>query len=151
MHSFHSSTTPNSQQGAVLLVALIMLGIMALIGTATINSSYVNKLLIGNQLSRMQVEQIAHNLIEAELNDVDHFLDPGSLVITEPMKDGRTVTITNPSCTRAKEVSGYSLTAPIVPEVTYWIFDVTVTDPVTGASTKMNYGAKFNYTAGLCS
>ncbi len=140
-----------TQRGAVLLVALVMLGIMALIATATINSSYINKLLIGNQLSRMQTEQIAHNLIETVLSDVDHFLDPASALSIGASVDGRTVTVSNPTCIRAREVSGYSLTATIVPEVTYWSFDINVIDPVTGATTAMQYGAKFNYTAGFCS
>lgn len=142
------------QRGAVLLVALIMLGIMALIGTATINSSYVNKLLIGNQLSKLQTEQIGHNLIEIILSDIDYFTDPTSAPSLGTAIDGRTITASTPVCLDAREAGSYQMAeagaASTIPEITYWTFDVTVSDPITGADTQMQYGTKFKLTAGNC-
>lgn len=150
----------NREQGAALLTALVVLLVMAVIGIQLATQSNINKDLVRNESARAKTEQYAQNVANIVLSDINHFLDPVNELQpyidsdarwgTTPQDENYVVSVTNPVCIRAESVEGYSLSAQIAPEVNYWEFSVTVSDPLTGASTTLEVGAKFNYTTGNC-
>lgn len=139
----------SSQRGAILVITLVLLLVITLAGIQLMEQTSTNKTLVQNENSRMLTEHLAQNIANDIISDIEHYLDPATISIPATY-DGFTVDYTIPVCTQAKEVDGYSLSAQIVPETTHWSFTVTVTDPLTGASTKLDIGTKFNYTTGLC-
>lgn len=155
------------QNGAVLLTTLVMLLVILLLGVQIAVQSDVNKVLVSNEEQRQITEQYAQNIANEVLSDVDHFLTPASALtktanpklnasfdttdnVWTTQYEGYDVSFTSPDCVRSKEVDGYSFSATVAPWTNYYVYTVTVSDPVTGASTTIDVGAKFNYTAGNC-
>ncbi|GLQ31115.1 pilus assembly PilX family protein [Litoribrevibacter albus] len=154
-----SSPFKQSQEGAVLLLSLIMVLVLSISAIAMVNVNNVNQQIIRNQINTMEAEQVALEVIESLLNGIDTFetaaneqiagtiykIDDGSLNQGE-----YTVSVLNIRCTYSHIIDGYSLTADSVPETNYFEFDIEVASSVTGATTKMTQGVRFNSPAGLC-
>ncbi|MEJ2044025.1 MAG: hypothetical protein P8X74_08475 [Reinekea sp.] len=137
------------QQGAVMLTTLVLLLIVTVLSINLSNTLTTNKKLVQNEATRALTEQYAQNIATMILGDVNNFLDPTTISVPATYQ-GFNVSYTDPQCTRSEVVAGYSLSAEIVPETTYWTYSVTVSDAVTGAATTINVGTKFNFTAGNC-
>src|SRR2546426_10896906 len=68
------------QQGATLLVVLVMLVVITLLGIASIRISGSNLLVVGNMQSRKFVENYGLQAIEQVLNSIAPFNAPTSAV-----------------------------------------------------------------------
>jgi len=138
------------QQGATLLVVLVMLVVITLLGIASIRISGSNLLVVGNMQSRKFVENYALQAIEQVMNSIAPFNAPTSPVaVTAPA--GLTVTVSNRTCTFSAPAPGTSAVSAIAPEDNNWEFSVSVTDSFTGARTTMVQGVKIRQLAGACS
>src|SRR2546426_10145880 len=86
------------QQGATLLVVLVMLVVITLLGIASIRISGSNLLVVGNMQSRKFVENYGLQAIEQVLNSIAPFNAPTSAVgVAAPA--GPTVSGSNPTWT----------------------------------------------------
>jgi Tfp pilus assembly protein PilX len=138
------------QQGATLLVVLVMLVVITLLGIASIRISGSNLLVVGNMQSRKFVENYGLQAIEQVLNSIAPFNAPTSAVaVAAPA--GLTVSVSNRTCTFSAPAPGTSAVSTIAPEDNNWEFSVTVTDSFTGARTSMVQGVKIRQLAGACS
>jgi len=138
------------QQGATLLVVLVMLVVITLLGIASIRISGSNLLVVGNMQSRKFVENYGLQAIEQVLNSIAPFNAPTSAV-TVAAPAGLTVSVSNRTCTFSAPAPGTSAVSTIAPEDNNWEFSVTVTDSFTGARTSMVQGVKIRQLAGACS
>ena len=137
------------QQGATLLVVLVMLVVITLLGIAGIRMSSSSLLVIGNMQSRKFVENWGLQAVEQVLNGIGPFNAPAAAVaVTAPA--GLTVSVSTRTCLYSVAAAGYSAVSTIAPEDNQWEFDVTVTDSLTGARTKMVQGVKIRQLAGFC-
>jgi Tfp pilus assembly protein PilX len=137
------------QQGATLVVVLVMLAVLTLFAVAVINLSSLNAKAVGNMQQRRNAEIIAQGAIEQVLSTSANFYTPnGAITITAP--SGMTVAVSNRVCLGATPATGYSLAQQLVPEDDYWDFQVTVTDNITGANTVVHQGAKIRMLANNC-
>jgi len=138
------------QQGATLLVVLVMLVVITLLGIASIRISGSNLLVVGNMQSRKFVENYGLQAIEQVLNSIAPFNAPTSAVaVAAPA--GLTVSVSNRTCTFSAPAPGTSAVSTIAPEDNNWEFSVSVTDSFTGARTTMVQGVKIRQLAGACS
>jgi hypothetical protein len=64
------------QQGAVLVVVLVMLGILTIIVAAMVNSSNINFRIAGNQQYRAEAQLTAQNAIETYISNEANFIIP---------------------------------------------------------------------------
>lgn len=65
-----------AQQGAVLVVVLVMLGILTVIVAAMVNSSNINFRIAGNQQYRAEARLAAQNAIETYVSNEANFIIP---------------------------------------------------------------------------
>lgn len=142
----------NKQSGAVLLASLVIVALLAFLSVSFIYRTQTSQQLVVSYQDRVATEQVAKNVIEYVLSDVDNLVfgtfDPSTLPTV--LTSGYNITISTPECVHAQAASGYSLTQSIVPETLYWQVEVTVSDTITGAQSSYNQLVKFNYTAGSC-
>jgi hypothetical protein len=142
----------NRQSGAVLLAALIVVALLAFLSVSFIYRTQTSQQLVMAYQDRAATEQVAKNVIEYVLSDVDNLIvggfDPSTLPTA--LISGYNITVGAPECVHAQPASGYSLTQPIVPETVYWQVAVSVSDDITGAQSSYTQLVKFNYTAGSC-
>jgi Tfp pilus assembly protein PilX len=137
------------QQGATLVVVLIMLVVLTLFAVAVINLSNLNAKAVGNMQQRKNAEIVAQGAIEQVLSSSAPFYSPAAAVaVTVPT--GMAVNVSNRVCTGSAAATGYSLAQQLVPEDDYWDFQVSVTDNVTGASAVVHQGIKIRMLAGNC-
>lgn len=139
----------NLQQGATLVVVLIMLVVLTLFAVAVINLSNLNAKAVGNMQQRKNAEILAQSAIEQVLNSSAAFYSP-TAAITVAAPSGMAVAVSNRVCTGSTAATGYSLAQQLVPEDDYWDFQVTVTDNVTGANAVVHQGIKVRMLAGNC-
>jgi Tfp pilus assembly protein PilX len=139
------------QQGATLLVVLIMLVVLTLFAVSVIRLSNLNAKAVANMQFREQAEVVAQNVIEQVLSNSANFYSPSAApAIASNTTQGMTVAVGNRVCVGSESATGYSLAQQIVPEDDYWEFQVTVTDPVSSASTVVHQGAKIRMLANNC-
>jgi Tfp pilus assembly protein PilX len=137
------------EQGTTLLVVLVMLVVITLLGITGIKMSSSSLLVVGNMQSRKFVENVGLQAIEQVLNTSAPFNNPTAAVtVTAPA--GMTVTVSNRVCVFSGPAAGYSAVAPITPEDNRWEFEVTVTDSLTGARTRMVQGTNVRQLIGMC-
>jgi hypothetical protein len=138
-----------SQNGATLLVVLVMLVVITLLGIAGIRMSSSSMLVVGNMQARKFVENWGLLSIEQVLNTIAPFNAPTSAVtVTAPA--GLAVAVSNRACVFSAPAAGYSAISTIAPEDNVWEFSVTVTDSLTGARSAMVQGTKIRQLAGAC-
>ncbi|WP_298632914.1 hypothetical protein [uncultured Umboniibacter sp.] len=142
----------NNQRGAVLITALVIVVLLAFLSVSLLYRTTTSAQLITAHQDRLSTEQVARNVIEYVLSDVDNLVNSASTTLTIPaeLTAGYTVTVGTPVCVHAQAAAGYSLTQSIVPETVYWEVDVSVVDTITSAVSGYRQVVKFNFTAGSC-
>ena len=137
------------QNGATLVVVLVMLAVLTLFAVAVINLSSLNAKAVGNMQQRRNAEIVAQGAVEQVLSTSANFYTPNAaLTLTAPT--GMAIAVSNRVCLGATPATGYSLAQALVPEDDYWDFQVTVTDNVTGANTVVHQGTKIRMLANNC-
>ncbi len=148
---FLKTSAQPRQQGATLIVVLIMLVVLTLFAVSAINLSTINAKIVGNMQQRIVAESLAQTAIETVLNNVSYFGTTGrSTAVTVTAPAGMTVSVSNRVCANAEAAQGYSAAVALVPEDTFWNVPVSVEDSLTGAKTVMNQGVKIRMLAGNC-
>lgn len=144
------STRPDTarrQQGATLLVGLIMLVVLTLLVVSGIRTSNANLKIVGNVQARDEAAAQAQQALEDTLSDVNNFYTPVRKELSvDADGDGSaeyTVVVSAPVCLKLVTVDGYSVDfADSAPKDSYWDVAVQVTDTRTGASATAHQGVK---------
>jgi hypothetical protein len=151
------------QDGAVLLVSLIMLVLMTLFALTGIRLSSVNLRIIGNYQWQKETEILVDTALEQVLSDAANFSptttahdicsdgtvsDVGNCPLLAPARG----TVTAPACSNARPAEGYSLAiGTLVPEDSDWTMRATATDSATsGATVTIVRGVTARLLAGNC-
>lgn len=141
--------TRSRQQGAVLIVSLVVLIVLTLFVISSTRIATGNLLIVGNMQAKHNVESIAQSGVEQVLSSITPFYAPADPVaVSAP--SGVTVAVANRVCLTATPASGYSAVSGISPEDTFWNVQVSVNDSVTGAATVMHQGVRIRLPAGNC-
>jgi Tfp pilus assembly protein PilX len=154
------------EQGATLLVVLVMLVVLTLLGVAGMRMSTSSLQVVGNMQARKFAENVASQSIEDVMNSITPFNAPtgpvtlrtGGTTVTAspgvgaslPSPAGVTVTVSSRTCIASAPASGYSAVSTIAPEDNLWEFNVTVNDTFTKATSTMVQGTKIRQLAGSC-
>jgi type IV pilus assembly protein PilX len=154
------------EQGATLLVVLVMLVVLTLLGVAGMRMSTSSLQVVGNMQARKFAENVASQSIEDVMNSINPFNAPtgpvtlrtGGTTVTAnpgvavslPSPAGVTVTVSSRTCIASAPASGYSAVSTIAPEDNLWEFNVTVNDTFTKATSTMVQGTKIRQLAGSC-
>jgi Tfp pilus assembly protein PilX len=168
------------EQGATLLVVLIMLVVLTLLGVAGMRMSTSSLQIVGNMQARKFTENIASQAIEDVMNSIAPFNSPTGTVtlrvqnpdgsdgtataaaytgaapastdfISLPTPSGVKVAVSKRVCQFSAPASGYSAVSTIAPEDNLWEFTVVVQDTFTNANSTMVQGTKIRQLAGSCS
>jgi len=135
------------QDGAVLITTMIIMVVATIILTGTFNSMGVDLQMVDNRLDKWRTENTAIEVSENILSSIDNFNAPTAQAFTQ---DGYTITVTTANCIREAPAAGYSALAALVPQQTYWQYDVVVNDPITGAQATVHQGVKIKMLSGSC-
>lgn len=138
----------HAQRGATLLVSLIMLVVITMFAVTGINLTSVNLRIVGNAQIQRMLEAAVQEAIEQQISNPAAF-STTAVVMTATI-DGFNVTVTAPGCKYYTVAGGYSRTQDIAPEFTYWDFQATATDVLSGATVTIHQGAKVPLPAGNC-
>ena len=154
------------EQGATLLVVLIMLVVLTLLGVAGMRMSTSSLQVVGNMQARKFTENVASQSVEDVMNSINPFNAPtgpvtlrtGGTTVTAnpgvavslPSPAGVNVTVSGRTCVASAPASGYSAVSTIAPEDNLWEFSVTVNDTFTNATSTMVQGTKIRQLAGSC-
>lgn len=135
------------QQGATLLVGLVMLVVLTLLVVSGIRASSANLKIVGNVQARDEAAAQAQLAVEDMLNNVSNFYNPASRTLSvDADGDGSaeyTVLVSAPVCLKLITVDGYSVEfADSAPKDSYWDVAVQVTDARTGATATAHQGVK---------
>ena len=146
------------QQGATLVIALIMLVIITLFAVTMVRISNSSMQVVGNMQVQRSLEATAQQATENKISSVTFFNDAvdgvgqfasnASSVVSSV--NGTNVTLQKPVCVGQKEASGYSLGSPLTPQDNVFEVKATATDSVTGASVELAQGFKIRMTTGTC-
>jgi Tfp pilus assembly protein PilX len=138
----------HSQQGATLIVSLVMLVVMTLFAVSAINLSSMNLKIVGNMQTQRLMEMSAQDAIERMISTPTYYsLTP---TIQNFTISGLAVAVSAPACVRSVPATGYSATSGISPEDNDWEFVATVTDGLTGAALALTQGVRIRMLAGNC-
>jgi hypothetical protein len=138
---------PERQKGVVLVVSLLMIAVLALLATASINLSGGSMLVIGNQQAQQDAAAAAETEVEATISDLDNFTDE---VAWAGQRDGIAIARSAPVCIGDAPMPGFSLTNPLALQHNYYQFRVTANDADSGAGTAVNIGVRALYLADTC-
>ncbi len=136
------------QQGAVLLVSLIMLVVMTMLAVSSINTSTINLRIVDNMQSQLVTEAAVTDVLERVMSDIDYFNT--STTTPKVTIDGLDVQIAQRTCIHSAPAKGYSAAWALVPEDTYWETQASVTDASTGAQTVIHQGVEIKLPSGGC-
>ncbi|MOA12138.1 hypothetical protein D3C78_1321080 [compost metagenome] len=147
------------QQGAALIVGLIMLLLLTLMVTAAFTLSGVNLKAVGNMQSRAEAAAAANAVIESVISSDAIFRNPQNKAVLEAPY---TVGVAAPVCIRAIPVKTNS-SNDAYPNIyidgqsgqgadtgfknTYWNIKATVDDVVSGAKVVVNQGVRITLPA----
>jgi len=139
----------HKQQGATLLVSLIMLVVVTMFAIAGINLTSVNLRIVGNAQIQRQLEAAVQEAIEQAITDPTLFAS-GAVAQTATI-DGIDVTISAPACRYYTTAGGTTRTRKnIAPQYTYWDFDAEASDMLSGAEVTIHQGVRIPLPAGNC-
>lgn len=161
-----NKSSPIRQQGATLVIALIMLVMITLFAVTMVRLSNTSMQVVGNMQTQRSLEASAQHAIENKISTIDFFNDavdnvnqfatatfvdetPTSPLVT-PTSSVVTVRIQKPVCVAQREATGYSLGSPLTPQDNVFEVKATSTDSVTNASVELVQGFKIRMTAGSC-
>lgn len=136
------------QNGAVLLVSLIMLVIMTLLAVTAINTSTINLRIVDNMQSQQRAEMAANDAIEQVLSNINFFYNSTSTPTFTV--DGLTVNVTARDCLQTYVAPGESEKNPNPAFHTLWELASSVTDTDTGAQTEIHHGIVIRLPNGNC-
>lgn len=160
-----SARFPRNERGATLFIALIMLVVLTMFAITAMNLSNVNLKIVGNMQSKKNVESVAQTTVEQIIGAYSNFGSPTAAVTIDGQSltsgtattmpsgsasAGMVITVSNRTCQYTTPATGYSAVQGISPEDDTWIFTVTVSDPLTSASTTVHQGARIRMLAGTC-
>ncbi len=135
------------QQGAALIVALLLLTVLTLLGISSVNNSTVNLRVTANLQAYQEAEAAAQDAIEQVISSVDVFNAP---VENEFVVDGIDVVVDVPVCLLIRNAEGYSATFALAPKDTQWDIRATATDSITGARAVVNQGIAVAKSNDIC-
>jgi len=150
---------PSSGRGAVLIMTLFMLLLLAIFAGATIRLSSSSLIIAGNMQTQRMLESAAQQAIESSLNSSSFYNDQinqtgpwaGGATTTNLSINGFTVTLNKPKCLSAQTASGFSGLSTLVSfEDTWWEVQATATDSLTGATVDVAQGVKITLPIGNC-
>ncbi len=137
------------QRGATLLISLIMLVVITMFAVAGINLSSVYLRIVGNAQIQRILESAVQEAIEQEITNPALF-SVAAVAMTATI-NGVSVTVSAPACKYYTVAGGYTRTHQnIAPEFTYWDFNATATDGLSGAHVTIHQGVKMPLPAGNC-
>lgn len=154
-----NKSSPIRQQGATLVIALIMLVMITLFAVTMVRLSNTSMQVVGNMQTQRSLEASAQHAIENKISTIDFFNDAvdnvnqfqtATYVDERPTGSLVTVRIQKPVCVAQKEATGYSLGSPLTPQDNVFEVRATSTDSVTSASVELVQGFKIRMTAGSC-
>ncbi len=138
------------QDGATLIVTMIMLVIFTLFAVTMIGGSSVNLKVVGNMQAKKRVEADAQQAIEQVLSDADNFDPPfddglptNQFPQTVTLNDS-TVNLPVPRCLLEVPVGGYQMGSANQPSLApldmVWEIQANAQDPVSGATAVLRQG-----------
>ena len=153
-----NNTHPFRQQGATLVIALIMLVIITLFAVTMVRISNSSMQVVGNMQVQRSLEATAQQAVESKVSTVTVFNDAvdgvgqfaSNVAYVDSTVNATSVRIQKPVCVGQKEASGYSLGSPLTPQDNVFEVKATATDSVTGASVELVQGFKIRMTAETC-
>lgn len=138
------------QRGVVLVVSLLMIAVLALLATASINLGSSSMLIVSNQQAEQATAAAANAVVEEALDNKNIFLNGTEL--PAETRDGIVVSRTAPVCvTRKAYDPGTSMGGAAgggggIPGPSsyhhYYRFSVTATETKSGASTETQVGVR---------
>lgn len=142
------------QEGAVLLVALIMLVVFTLLAVSGVNSSMTSLRIAGNMQSQTEVAAAAQRALEQVLDQVSNFqyatdsAPPAQSLTISSAGFDYPVTVTL-QCLGARPVAGYSASfAASAPSESFWDVRASALDPRTGATAMAHQGVRVTLSPG---
>ena len=148
--------SPRDQAGAVLIVALLMLTVLAVLGVNSVTDSTMSLRVVSNMQSQQDVEAVAQDAIEQVLSSKGPFvvdqIHPASVLDADGFGlevDPRVSGISR-VCRDAQPVQGYSAVFGLAPEETVWEVVATVVDAATGARVEIHQGVAITMTKDSC-
>lgn len=139
------------QQGAALVVSLMLLVILTLLAVSTINTTTVNMRIVNNMQDRQQAELAAVMALEYVLSDDTRFTAGTSLTLSV---NNVSATVAKPVCLSSQVQAGSSAVqggGNLTLQDTVWIADVTVDNTDSGgASVQARQGVSLLLPAGNC-
>lgn len=140
-------TQPEKQRGVVLVVSLLMIAVLALLATASINLGGSSIQVISNQQAQRATEAAAETEIEATISDLGNFT--GELA-WQGKRDGIDISRNAPVCVGEATLPGFSLTNKLALQHNYYQFRVTAADAGSGAATSVRTGVRVLQNADTC-
>lgn len=136
------------QRGIVLVVSLLMIAVLALLATASINLGTGSALIVQNQQSEQVAVAAADALVEETLSDLNVLTDGTAL--PPETRDGVTVERSAPVCMGDTPLPGFSLTNNLALQHNYYRFEVTAVESSTDANARIRVGVRVLQNAGTC-
>jgi type II secretory pathway pseudopilin PulG len=138
------------QEGATLIVTMIMLVIFTLFAVTMIGGSGVNLKVVGNMQAKKRVEADAQQAIEQVLSDADNFEPPFNDGTTENQfpqtiaLNDSSVILPVPRCLLEIPVGGYQMGSATQPSLApldmVWEVQANAQDPASGAAAVLRQG-----------
>jgi Tfp pilus assembly protein PilX len=136
------------QQGAVLLMTMILLLMMTLFAVSSANISNLGLKIVANIQQQKGVEDSAMAAIEQVISTSTAFnLTPAAQTIAV---GGNNVTISAPVCLYSRTATGYSATWGLAPEENTWEVVASATDANSGSTVTIHQGIQIRMLAGNC-
>lgn len=150
-------THPRRQQGAVLLVSLIMLVVLTLFAVSGFNLSSVSLKIAGNFQEQKLMEATAQQAIEQVISTPAAFnLTPTTQQIcvngvAPGCTGGTLVEISAPVCNYSVTAKGYTKQiGQLTPQDTDWEVRAMASNAITGAGATVSQGVRIRMLAGNC-
>lgn len=163
-------TAPRSRQrGVTLLISLIMLVILTLFAVSMIRLSNTNVMVVGNLQIQHDLEAVATQAIETDLNSASFYNDAingtgcwsgGAASATFGQggcfdgadMNGYSVTLYKPQCLYTQKSTGYSAISNVAPDDDFFEVTAVATDPITNtqATVTIVQGVKVTLPTGNC-
>lgn len=146
-----SPPLPAAQNGAVLVITLLMLVLLTLFALNAIRISSVGLRIVGNQQMQRQMQAVAQDAIDQVMSYANSF-GPTAAAKTLAV-DGYSVAVAAPTCLYSQPASGFSASlssSNITPEDDTFEIDATVTDASSGAQAQVHQGVRMRALAGTC-
>ena len=154
----NTRSSRRAQQGATLVVGLIMLVLLTMMVVSALLLSNTNSKAVGNMQYRAEATAAAQSAIETVISSNDKFTTPAPTVIASDAR-GISVTVATPVCTKAVAIgggdsadpnagslqqSGATTVATTVASgfLSYWDVAATAQNQATGAKVVVHQGIK---------